>query len=361
MQERNVEAKAPRVLVLGATGLVGSAAVRAWCDAGAEVVGASRRPAQIELPCSWLELDLLDRDACATALAGESFSHIVYSALYEEPELISGWRSERQIDTNSTMFDNVLSAIAGDCHVTLLQGTKAYGAHVEPMALPGRESSPRHEHENFYWRQEDLLRSKSERFAFTILRPQVVCGSAVGSPMNTLLALALYAHVEKSCGRPLRCVGSGGFVTELIDARLLARMIVWAGSSRAAAGETFNVTNGDVVHWPSFWPAFAALLGADYVDEVLSPNSLQQWSGDAENERAWQRLVEKHDLLPGSLAERAGSSFEFADAVLGCAGGATTLLSTVKLRKAGFHECIDSLDMCAELLSEMASNRLIPA
>lgn len=349
------------VLVLGATGLVGSATVRAWSEAGAEVVGVSRRAAQIELPCRWLELDLLDARACKQALAGQAFSHVVYSALYEEPELIAGWRSSRQIDTNAAMFENVLKALSGNSHVTLLQGTKAYGAHVELMSLPGRESSPRHPHDNFYWRQEDALRAMSERFSWTILRPQVVCGSAVGSPMNTLLALALYAHVETSLGRPLRNVGSGSFVTELIDARLLARVIVWAGQAQAALGETFNVTNGDVVHWPSFWPAFAELVGARYVDEPLEPNSLRQWSDSAEAEQAWQSLVVAHDLLPGTLADRAGSSFEFADAVLGCAGGATTLLSTIKLRQAGFHDCIDSLAMCEELLAEMASNRLIPA
>lgn len=353
--------KQQRVLVLGATGLVGGAAVRAWNDAGADVIGISRRPAKIELPCRWLELDLADARACMSALADQPFSHVVYSALYEEPELITGWRSAQQIDTNALMFENVLKAIPGSCHVTLLQGTKAYGAHVEAMQLPGRESSPRHDHDNFYWRQEDCLRGMGERFTFTILRPQVVCGSAVGSPMNTLLAIALYAHVEKSLGRPLRNVGTGGFVTELIDARLLARVIVWAGQSESAAGETFNVTNGDIVHWPSFWPAFAAMIGAEFAGETLEPNSLRQWADREEVETAWQALVTRHGLLPGSLAELAGSSFDFADAVLGCAGGATTLLSTIKLRRAGFDGCIDTLAMCEELLSEMVANRLIPA
>ncbi len=361
MNDSDRDGAVPRVLVLGATGLVGSAAVRAWADAGAEVTGVSRRPTKIDLPCRWIELDLTDADACSGALADQAFSHVVYSALFEEPELISGWRSTRQIETNAAMFENVLNVLPDHAHVTLLQGTKAYGAHVEVMSLPGRESSPRHPHDNFYWRQEDYLRATRDRFAWTILRPQVVCGSAVGSPMNTLLAIALYASVEKTMGRPLRSVGSGGFVTELIDARLLARVIVWAGQSAAADRETFNVTNGDVVHWPSFWPAFAELVGAEYADEALEPNSLAQWAQNPEVERVWQALVAEHDLLPGTLAERAGSSFDFADAVLGCAGGATTLLSTIKLRRAGFGECIDSLAMCEELLAEMADSRLIPA
>ena len=58
-------------------------------------------------------------------------------------------------------------------HVTLLQGTKAYGGHVGPMVVPGRERAPRHPHENFYWRQEDLLRDMAggDAFRWTILRP----------------------------------------------------------------------------------------------------------------------------------------------------------------------------------------------
>jgi hypothetical protein len=43
-----------------------------------------------------------------------------------------------------------------------MQGTKAYGVHVEPMKLPGKEREPRHQHENFYWMQEDYLRGKQE-------------------------------------------------------------------------------------------------------------------------------------------------------------------------------------------------------
>ena len=37
-------------------------------------------------------------------------------------------------------------------HVTLLQGTKAYGVHVRPLSVPTRENrSEMHEQPNFYW------------------------------------------------------------------------------------------------------------------------------------------------------------------------------------------------------------------
>ena len=42
-------------------------------------------------------------------------------------------------------------------HVTLLQGTKAYGVHVRPIAIPSREDSGEmREEPNFYWLQEEF-------------------------------------------------------------------------------------------------------------------------------------------------------------------------------------------------------------
>ena len=48
-------------------------------------------------------------------------------------------------------------------HVSLLQGTKAYGAHVHPIPVPARERCAARRHANFYWLQEDLLRETSAR------------------------------------------------------------------------------------------------------------------------------------------------------------------------------------------------------
>src|SRR3546814_7320255 len=47
-------------------------------------------------------------------------------------------------------------------HLTLLQGTKAYGSHIEPMRIPAKERWPRHSHDNFYWAQEDWVAERSE-------------------------------------------------------------------------------------------------------------------------------------------------------------------------------------------------------
>ena len=167
-----------RVLLVGGLGLVGRGLLDELEDDPAyEVVAISRRAPDFETRATFVSLDLTDRDQCRRGLAslGE-FTHLVYTALHERPALIAGWRDEAQIETNVRMLTNVLDFVTPREHLTLLQGTKAYGAHLRPMTNPGKEHHPRPPGPNFYWPQEDLVRERSAEhgFAFSILRPQIV-------------------------------------------------------------------------------------------------------------------------------------------------------------------------------------------
>ena len=108
----------PKVLVLGVSGLVGFAAAKRFAaDPRFEVVGAARRrplglPEEVELR----SIDLLDEGACRSQLADvDDITHVVYAALYEEPGLIAGWRSEQQMATNLAMLRNILTPLLGSC------------------------------------------------------------------------------------------------------------------------------------------------------------------------------------------------------------------------------------------------------
>jgi nucleoside-diphosphate-sugar epimerase len=81
------------------------------------------------------------------------------------------------------------------------------------------------------------------------MRPQVVCGFALGSPMNMLSALGVLAAIQRERGEPLRFPGGAPCITQATDADLLARAIVWAAEDPACANETFNIANGDVMVW----------------------------------------------------------------------------------------------------------------
>ncbi len=156
-----------KILVAGATGLVGYAVMKHFAAMeGCEVIAVSRRRPDETYGARWLPLDLTDQAACealAPDLAG--VTHLAYAALYERPGLVAGWQEEEQIRTNDLMLRNLMAplerAAPGLSHVALLQGTKAYGVHVRPLAVPARENrSEMHEQPNFYWNQERFLRER---------------------------------------------------------------------------------------------------------------------------------------------------------------------------------------------------------
>jgi nucleoside-diphosphate-sugar epimerase len=154
-----------KILIAGASGLVGHAAVRHFARLdGWEVVAVSRRtPPPVE-GAEFIPIDLLDARACEELFAQMSdITHVVYAAVNEKPNLVEGWLERKQMEINLAMLRNLFEPLQRAAqhlkHVTVLQGTKAYGAHIGPMAVPARERSPRHPHENFYWLQEDYMRA----------------------------------------------------------------------------------------------------------------------------------------------------------------------------------------------------------
>lgn len=358
------------ILIVGASGVVGRAALehfaaRTATDGGSEaaVFGASRRPPDtasgVHVP-----LDLTDADGTRAALRTlPPVTHLIYAALYEQPGLLAGWTDPEQMDTNRRMLLHCLDALADHPleHVSLLQGTKAYGAHVRVMRVPGREREPRVEHANFYWLQEDLLRERADagRFGFTIWRPPVIFGHALGAPMNVLAALGVYAAVCRETGTPFGFPGGVCGPIDGVDARLLARAFDWAMAAPAARNATFNVANGDILHWPDLWPALADACGV--APAAPEPRALARWL--PEHEDAWDRLRDRHDLAAPDLARFVGDSLIYADMLMG--HGRTTpppctQLSTIALRQAGFADCMDSEDMVRDWIAQLQAARVLP-
>ncbi len=355
-----------KVGVIGATGVVGRALMERLILNEVPVIGLSRRP-PADLPeAEFQTLDLLDEQLCKqcaeTSLS--DVTHLVYTALYEKPGLIAGWREQDQMQTNLTMLQNILTPIKNSNalrHVTLLQGTKAYGAHITPMKIPGVESEPRHPHENFYWLQEDALINYCQQTGWsrTIWRPQVIFGHALHAPMNMLAALGTYAALQKAAGRPFTYPGGPSAISEAIDADLLASAIHFSFDHPEFRNETFNITNGDVFRWQDSWPALANIFGM----EVGEPERQLLSETFYEKEADWQKIVEREGLKPYSLRELVGDSYFYADAMFNAYGTSTpppALLSTIKLREAGFQECIDTTAMFSKWFTRLAELRVLP-
>lgn len=363
---------ARKMLIAGASGLVGMAAVRHFAKQGdCEVTAVSRRLPEGLDGARLLSIDLLDQDRCREVFGQMTdITHLVYAAVNEKPgALVEGWSDRQHMQTNLRMLENVfepLEAAAKNLqHVTLLQGTKAYGAHLGPIPIPARERSPRHQHENFYWLQEDYLRAKQKGkgWAWTILRPQLVIGDAIGSNLNLIPAIGVYAALLREAGEPLHYPGdSGSVVSELVDVELLARAIDWAGTTPACHNEIFNITNGDVFSTREIWPTIAGALGMEVGEDrpMLLAEEMPKRAPE------WAAVVDMYNLsAPADVHAFVGESFTVADFYLnaGGIGGAVArpvLVSTIKARQAGFHDCIDTEDMLEDWFRRLQESRLLP-
>jgi len=356
-----------RVLIAGVSGVVGFAAAHRFAAEGWDVVGLSRRrPTRLPDGVVHLSVDLGNQESVRAARSKlEGVTHLVYAALYEKPGLMPGWYERDQMERNLDMLANLYEALTVATelrHLSLLQATKAYGAHVEAMAVPGRERNPRHRHENFYWLQEDYVRDRQRAGAFTwtIVRPQVIYGEAQGGNMDALPALGVYAAILRADDRPLDFPGGEAPVSEAVDADLVARMLEWAATSEAAADQVFNVTNGDVYTLRNVWPVLADGFGMEVGQDV--PMSLA--AEMPAREPTWAEVVDRFDLeAPRSLDSFVGQSFIYADMLMGhgqVSARPPALVSTIKARQAGFADCVDTEDMFARLIANLQLARLLP-
>ena len=358
-----------KVLVAGASGLVGFAAVKHFAQLEDwDVVGVSRRiPDGLE-GVTIVSVDLQNKAQCAEVFGQMSdVTHVMYAALYEKPGLVQGWFEQDQMQTNLAMLDNLFAPLEAAAknlqHISLLQGTKAYGVHIEPFPVPARERWPRHNHQNFYWLQQDYLHDRQigKPWHWTVWRPQLILGESLGSQMNVFPALGVYAALRKEAGLPLSFPGGPPFVVEAIDTDIHARAFEWAATAPTAQNEIFNITNGDVFVWQNVWPAIAEALGM----EVGPPEPCSLTEEMPKREAEWAAIVDKYHLrAPKSLKEYVGQSFILADFTFGFGGKNPSpppmLVSTVKLRQAGFHDCMDTEDCFRKWIKRFQDLKWLP-
>lgn len=260
-------------LVVGGQGVIGRnlvthlATLPDW-----EVIGLSRRGGEPEGNVHYRAVDLLDRDACREKLNNlTQITHIFYAAYQDRPT----WAE--LVPPNLAMLVNVIDAIEPIAprlqHVSLMQGYKVYGAHLGPFKTPARETDAGHMPPEFNVDQQQFLeqRQKGKAWTWSAIRPSVVCGFALGNPMNLAMVIAVYATISKELGLPLRFPGKPGAyhsLLEMTDAGLLARATIWAATDERCANQAFNINNGDLFRWSEMWPKIAR-----FFDLEVAPRS----------------------------------------------------------------------------------------
>ncbi|WP_373047058.1 SDR family oxidoreductase [Vulgatibacter sp.] len=303
-----------------------------------------------------LSVDLLDREGSREKLAGlTQVTHVFYAAFQDRPT----WAE--LVAPNLAMLVNVLDAIepvaSGLRHVSLMQGYKVYGAHLGPFKTPAREDDPPHMPPEFNVDQQDFLerRQQGRRWSWSAIRPSVVCGFALGNPMNLTLVLAIYAAISKELGLPLRFPGKPGAydkLLEMTDAGLLAQATVWAATDPRCANQAFNITNGDLFRWNEMWPKIARFFEL----ETAPPLQMSLESVMADKEPLWRSMVERHGLRPLDWSEV--SSWRFGDAVF--SWDYDLIADGSKARRFGFHEYVETEGMFLRLFADLRARKIIP-
>ncbi len=353
-----------RVLVAGGTGIIGRAAAEHMAQTGWEVVAISRRAPNFPTPAKFVSVDLTNAKQCAERITAIGpFSHLVYAALHEKPQIVKGWAEDDQIRTNLAMLVNLVEALEKSSpqleHINLMQGAKAYGVHLgNSRMMPAKESHARFMPPNFYYNQEDWLRERHSRasWSWTVLRPPAICSAVVGTPLNMTMIVGVFCAISRELGIPLRFPGGEPAIYEVCDAAIAARAIAWAATSPNAHNQIFNIANGDHFQWPYIWPLFADIFKMPHA----LPHAISLGQVMLDKGPVWERIVKKHGLHPHLYSELV-PSWDFGDFALRYGRPPNpTLMSTVKIRQAGFHDCVDTEQMFTEQLHLLQAQKVLP-
>ena len=348
-------------LVAGSTGIVGLNLAAFLAREGWTVFGLARKPSA-RPDVRAIAADLLDPDKLAAALRDVKPTHVFITTWLRQPT------EAENIKVNSAMVRNLLRAVSSAKsvrHVALVTGLKhylgpfeSYGKGALP-ATPFREEQGRLNVENFYYAQEDELFEAAQRDGFTwsVHRPHTIIGYAVGNAMNMGVTLAVHATSCRETGRPFLFPGSAAQwngLTDMTDARLLARHLRWAATTPAARDNAFNVVNGDVFRWSWMWERIAAWFGIEAAPFSGETTPLEIQLADAGP--SWADIAAKHRLREARLEVLA--SAWHTDADLGRPIEVVTDMS--KSRKMGFLDYQATDDSFFDLFAKLRAAKVIP-
>ncbi len=175
--------------------------------------------------------------------------------------------------------------------------------------------------------------------------------------MNMGVTLAVYASLCKALNRPFLFPGSPqqwNGLTDMTDARLLARHLEWASTTEAAANQAFNIVNGDLFRWRWMWARLADYFGLEPAPYPGQPTPLEtQMPNDA---APWAELARAKELAEPDI--RRLTSAWHTDADLG--RPMEVMADMTKSRRLGFLDYQSTLDSFVELFDRLRGERLIP-
>ncbi|KAH6658239.1 hypothetical protein BKA67DRAFT_656446 [Truncatella angustata] len=404
-------------IVCGASGISGFHALRALLDTPrwSSIFILSRSPLSDKAKAFLTEeqlsrithvsVDLLSSAASIARdlrLAHVKADYLFYYAYLQPKSVIdpmSPGAVKELIETNVPMFQNLLDALPlADTiprRILMQTGGKNYGMHVGRVRTPLVESDPqpRHIADNFYYHQEDAMRSFCEKFpgtAWNIVRPFGIVGSAPNSPLNMFMCFAVYAIVQAQKGEPIEFGGdldAWQFEAAHSTARLTGYLSEWAVLESDCANEAFNAVDGVTLSWDRFFGALAqwwgvsrGVVGPDLnsakYDKVMTLGgadknplgygppkemrrrfTIRDWAEDKANEEVWVNLMDRSQgtLTWNPFKENKDAIFngDFAYLSFGTA-------SLSKGKRFGYNGSVDTLESVHEMYMECEKMGMLP-
>jgi nucleoside-diphosphate-sugar epimerase len=349
-----------QILLVGPYGVLGTGVVDAVAaNPQWGITTAARRPVPTyreHAAPPHVSVDLMDREATTKVFSAlGKVTDLVFAAYVEKPTMAE------TVEPNARILKNTLDALAARNaqvqRIVLAGGAKSYGFSLGAFNAPAKETQPRLIAPIHYHQQEDIVAEWADKngASWTVLRPHLVMGPSLNSPMNLVTGLAAYAAITRELGLPLRFPGNKegwNALQDTTDAELFGRATLWALGENKARNQIFNLSNGDVYRWRQLWNELAAFYGLP----IAEPLAMSTVSEMSEKAPLWDSIVARYGLHATSYDQIA--NWVFVDWMLNFRE--ETILSTIKIRQAGFADCIDTHQSFRWQLTRLRDMRIIP-
>lgn len=351
-------------LIIGASGISGNNLAQELLKNNWTTYGITRN-SEVKLKgLKNIKADLLDIKSLEEALKTIKPTHVFFTAwMRMETEA-------ENIKVNGAMVRNLLEVLSSKKsvqHVALVTGLKHYLGPFDAYAQEGflpetpvREEHPRLKLDNFYYAQEDEIFAAAARDGFTwsIHRSHTIIGQAVGNLMNMGTTLAVYASICKENKTPFIWPGSAAQwhgISDVTDAKILAKHFLWAATTPEAANKAFNVVNGDIFRWSWLWKQLAEYLDVEYQGYVENNSTLEELMKDDED--IWKKIASKHNLVESDLKKLASPWHTDLD----LRRPIEVMTDMSKSRKLGFKEYQDTRESFFDLFDKLKEENIIPS
>ncbi|KAK5170520.1 uncharacterized protein LTR77_005108 [Saxophila tyrrhenica] len=403
-------------IVVGATGISGFNTIRALLDVPGRwstIYAISRSPFGDEM----LSLFSPEQRACIKHVsvdltgsgkgigaslkdAGVNANYVFFYG-YIHPSGVSAMdpqAEEQMAKTNVPLFNNFLDALSvaniRPKRILLQTGGKNYGGQIGRARTPYVESDPQPKHLsiNFYYKQEDALKSYCSAHpecSWSVIRPFGVIGAVPSAGMNTFLPFAVLASVSAAKDEP---VFFGGDISEWQYEALHSTSILtgflseWAVLEDKCKNQAFNSSDGSPLTWDRFFEELVrwydvkkgiegpqmdhnkfqvtqlaggqdAPLGYGPPPAIKLSRTLAEWAQDSSNGETWKRMMDESEGKLKVNVFQSGMDVFMGDFAYYKIGQP----SSAKVRRFGFCGFVDTLESVFQMFQDMAKMRVLPA